>query len=413
MSMTLVKNVARQVVLFFQNFRLSTFHYPVKTPCSPSSTWLKTNLFPCLCGAMCLDHMQEIRQRLELELRSDWGDKKICQLCLEKPTWKDKLQWETLTVVWSINASSWSILNHVSQKHFSHSVTRKWRHSRTGEYGVVQRGKPSLLLRSSLGFRNANGLRDTWLSEDAIIIPTLQIRDWIIQKKKKISVLCLVSTWKSPVTVLKDPPALLQLMWNHSRHRPRVTDKRCGWGGGFLNSRISFSIVRETEDLPHLLPQDCIHLLLADHWLGGWGQHGQIPKEQMDVTQHCSRAATGTTSSKLPQKPTPSKYWPWEARGADGDTGPVCTATSPVQPPCWGQEPGGAASPNTAESLHRHCSCWFELRLRQGPQSVQLWDSGGAWKYCHFKNGSDFMFAGGGGLSGSLGRCYLGSGKTI
>lgn len=43
--------------------------------------------------------MQEIQQQLELglELGSDWGGK-VCQLYLQKPTWKDKLQQETLTI---------------------------------------------------------------------------------------------------------------------------------------------------------------------------------------------------------------------------------------------------------------------------------------------------------------------------
>lgn len=34
----------------------------------------------------------------------------------------------------------------------------------------------------------------------------------------------------------------------------------------------------------------------------------------------------GTASSKWPQTPTPSKYWPWEVCRAGGDTGLICTA---------------------------------------------------------------------------------------
>lgn len=87
MKMTLEKKKkVSRTVFFLQNVRLSTFPYLVKT--------LLHNEKPVrshVCEVMCLDHVQETRQRLELELRSVWGAKKSCQLCLEKPTWKDKL----------------------------------------------------------------------------------------------------------------------------------------------------------------------------------------------------------------------------------------------------------------------------------------------------------------------------------
>lgn len=62
---------------------------------------------------------------------------------------------------------------------------------------------------------------------------------------------------------------------------------------------------------------------------GGAGTHSQSPSafpSHEDGRRHSSWAAVGTASSKWPQTPTPSKYWPWEVCRAGGDTGLICTA---------------------------------------------------------------------------------------
>lgn len=97
--------------------------------------------------------------------------------CTEKP-------WQS---VWSINASWRSISNHVSHNHFPHSASRKKMETLAYGIGIIW----SSTMRETIPPPPPPEARwvlemlmtcDTWLSEDAIITPTLQIRDWIIKK---------------------------------------------------------------------------------------------------------------------------------------------------------------------------------------------------------------------------------------
>lgn len=185
--------------------------------------------------------------------------------------------------------------------------------------------------------------------------------------------------------VLKDPAALLWLMWNHCYSRSRLTDRS---GAGFLPK-------------------------LSELSLCGRQGSGRTDSKWINGCQCGSRATAEDIPSELPPKPTPSKRWPWEEWGAGGDPGQAF-ALGP--PPFSSHVEARSLAPvcSSQRLLCRQHSHWFELRLRQGPMAGQLWEGGRIQKTLPFQNWEGFYVCRRWGcLSVSLGRCYLGSGKAV